>query len=195
MGCKGGGLHRRERTESASVGSHPFMTSFSMIVQTCSLSERFSTVQTCVRLVTGVNSRMSLQRRGLPESFPAYLTTIWPLTVVFSRMAKHGGFVTKSFVAHRAFERFFPRMLAKMIVQVHPSLERLVARWTGKVPDIFVMRSHMSRQTRRLTEGFATIFTANLAPDAMSSKVVAKGVAVSVLLRADVTLWLLTFMR
>ena len=47
--------------------------------------------------------------------------------------------MTEPFVAHTALERFFARVLSEMIVEVHPCFEGLVARGTGKIPNVFVV--------------------------------------------------------
>jgi hypothetical protein len=94
---------------------------------------------TDVRFVTGVHPGVSLKGGGLAKGLSANFTAVRSLTIVFATMAEHGGLVTEPFVAHTALERFFTRVLAEMIVEVHPCFKSLVARGTGKIPNVFVV--------------------------------------------------------
>ena len=94
---------------------------------------------TDVRFVTGVYPGVSFKGGRLAKGLSTNFTAVRSLTIVFATVAEHGGLVTEPFVAHTALERFFARVLSEMVVEVHPCFEGLVARWTGKIPNVFVV--------------------------------------------------------
>ena len=94
-----------------------------MVVETGSLCERLITHCALVRLVTRMDSAVGFQGGRLPESFATNFTTERPHSVVASHVSNHAGFVTKFVFAYRALERFFARMLSKMVLQMNARLE------------------------------------------------------------------------
>ena len=70
-----------------------------------------------------MDSAVGFQGGRLPESFATNFTTERPDSVVASHVSNHAGFVTKLVFAYRALERFFARMLSKMVLQMNARLE------------------------------------------------------------------------
>ena len=139
VGGERGQLDRGKRAESAEMRPQVVMAGPLVVVEASSLGKGLPALITDVRFVTGVHPGVSLKGGGLAKCLSANFTAVRSLTVVFPTVAEHGGLVTEPFVAHTALERFFARVLAEMIVEVHPCFEGLVARGTGKIPNVFVV--------------------------------------------------------
>ena len=139
VGGERGQLDRGKRAESAEMWPQVVMAGPLVVVEACSLGKGLPALITDVGFVTGVHPGVSLKGGGLAKGFSANFTAVRSLTIVFATVAEHGGLVTEPFVAHTALERFFARVLAEMIVEVHPCFEGLVARGTGKIPNVFVV--------------------------------------------------------
>ena len=175
------------------MGSNPLVTSFSVVIKARPLGEGFATIQTSIGFVTGMHSRVSFQSRRFSKSFTTYFTAIGTLAVVFSSVTEHGGLVSKLFLTHGTLERFFTRMLTEMVVQVDPGLEGFVTRRTREVANVFVVRPHMGGQPAGFAKSLATMLASNLASDTVGPEMVAKGVAIGILLGTDVAFRLLAF--
>ena len=145
------------------MGPKTLMTGLSMVIESRPLGKGFAAVQASVGFVPGVNPGMGLQSGRFPKGFAANFTAIGPLPVVLSGMTDHGGLVPELFRTDGALVRFFARMLAEMIVQVDPGFEGFVARGTGEISDIFVVRSDVGGQPAGLGKGFAAVLATNLA--------------------------------
>ena len=84
-------------------------------------------------------------------------------------MADHGSLVTEGFMADATFKRFLSRMLSIMVGQMNSGLKGLITGRTGEISNIFMVRTHMGRQSTGLAKCLVAIFTSDLTSYSMSS--------------------------